>query len=74
MLKRTELKNFQKIAMTVDVDKIHQIYMNNIGIIGNERDHINKACGTPYMPENGYIQIPVTEFEDQNYMFKVIWL
>ena len=70
MLKRTELKNFQKIAMTVDVDKIHKIYMDNIDIFGNERDYINKSCGTPYMPENGYIQIPVTEFENQNYVFK----
>ena len=43
------------------------MYNENIEKVKNKPDYINTSCGTPYLSENGYIQIPVTNFKDAKY-------
>ena len=67
MKKRQELPNFQKVKLKVDTNKILEVYNENIEKVKNKPDYINTSCGTPYLSENGYIQIPVTNFKDAKY-------
>jgi len=67
MKKRQELPNFLKIKQKVETDKILKVYNDNIEKLKDNPDFINLSCGTPYLSENGYIQIPVTNYKDASY-------
>jgi len=64
MKKRQDLPNYHKIDMSVDVNKILEVYNDNIEKLKDSPDYLNSSCGKPYLSENGYIQIPVTNFNN----------
>jgi hypothetical protein len=67
MKKRQELPNFQKVKLKVNTEKLLQVYNDNITFFKDKKDFINTSCGVPYLSENGYTQIPVTNFKDASY-------